>query len=94
MTRPNTWTIIARFESKSHPGKFYTVKQNGTLGCDCPAFKFQRKPIQDRFCKHTRAVMAEREVAALPAETREAALTARVRPLGVHRKSEGAWIEL
>ena len=34
---------VKRFESKSSPGLFYTVKRTPTNGyeCDCPGFKFQ-----------------------------------------------------
>lgn len=51
MSQP--WTLLAEFRSNSNPHKFYRValKDDGvTLGCDCPAWKFQKGAKGD--CKH------------------------------------------
>ena len=44
----------------SKPGSFHTVKQfmDGSFWCSCPSFKFQRVPVEERACKHTRAFLA------------------------------------
>lgn len=51
--------------SFSDPNKVYTVKlwledfkgfRQGTLSCECPAWIFQRKPLAEKSCKHTRRV--------------------------------------
>jgi hypothetical protein len=46
--------------SSSNPDKSYTVTfyADGSKWCGCPAFKFQRKPVADRSCKHTDFVAA------------------------------------
>lgn len=46
------WTLLAQFRSESNPYKFYRVakKDDGTLGCDCPAWKFQKGDKKP--CKH------------------------------------------
>lgn len=63
-----TW----KFRSKSNPKKSYTVVlwtqelddkhyrqfKEGMLTCDCPAFRFQKKPMAERECKHTKEVTA------------------------------------
>lgn len=52
-----TYRAVETFESKSRPGKFYTVKvdESGNLSCDCPSWIFQSKnPLNgERGCKHT-----------------------------------------
>lgn len=42
-------------------GKTYTIKQgkDGVLYCNCPAWKFQKKPVEQRHCKHYRMAIAE-----------------------------------
>jgi hypothetical protein len=46
---------VAKFESRSRPGKYYTVTlaDDGTPYCDCPPWKFQKIPASDRKpCQH------------------------------------------
>jgi hypothetical protein len=51
------WTRLASFRSQSNPLKKYTValNDNGTLGCDCPAWKFQKGTKKS--CKHLSALL-------------------------------------
>jgi len=53
----NPWTRLATFRSKSNPLKKYIValKEDGTLGCDCPAWKFQKGG--KNHCKHLQALL-------------------------------------
>lgn len=55
------WYTVARIGSASSPERSYEVKTDGCghYGCDCMAFRFQNKPIEQRACKHTRAVEAQ-----------------------------------
>jgi len=50
------YTLVATFESKSNPGKFYEVKQDqyGELSCDCKGWIF--KTSGERTCRHVREV--------------------------------------
>lgn len=52
------WTV----PSGTNPDKTYTVAQDrdGSYGCSCPAWKFQRKRLKDGKCKHIRQVEAGR----------------------------------
>lgn len=52
---------VARFPSKSSPGKIYVVKKDteGVLYCDCPAWKF-KPPGKDRGCKHISIVLGNK----------------------------------
>jgi uncharacterized Zn finger protein len=55
---------------------FYQVTQytDGSFWCTCPSFKFQRKPVEERACKHTRAFLQESlTFAKQPLERKEAA---------------------
>ena len=47
------WTEHWQVQSESNTSRYYTVSraEDGTFGCDCPAWKFKR--IQ---CKHIRGV--------------------------------------
>lgn len=51
---------IKQFQSKSSPGKFYTVKEDqaGVLYCDCPAWRFKKPNQETRSCKHTEQVLS------------------------------------
>lgn len=52
---------VATFESASRPGKFYTVTlaDDGTPYCDCPPWKFQKVPADQRKdCKHIKEWIA------------------------------------
>lgn len=49
------YQFVSTYKSSSSD-RTYTVKRNketGQLTCDCPAFLFQRKPVDQRSCKHT-----------------------------------------
>lgn len=54
-----TYKEVARFESRSRPGKFYTVKvdEKGNLSCNCPAWIY--KTNGERSCKHTEQITEE-----------------------------------
>ena len=50
------WTSVLYFESQSSD-KRHEVKRHpntGKFGCSCTAFKFQKLPVNERECKHTR----------------------------------------
>ena len=58
-----TW----QFPSRSNPDKVYTVvlwiddwKQfkRGMVTCNCPAWLYNKSPLANRECKHTKEVMA------------------------------------
>ena len=53
------YRTIATFDSKSKPGKVYTVKvdEAGNLSCDCPKWIFSKGGIRD--CYHVRVVKSE-----------------------------------
>lgn len=61
---------IATFEmpSQSVAGKVYetSLYENGTWWCSCPAYKFQKRPVSERTCKHQR--LAQRVVTNLVAQ--------------------------
>lgn len=61
------YSEVARFPSSSS-AKVYVVKadQDGSLSCDCPAWRF-KKPDQERHCKHTEAVAGGQAPPAVPA---------------------------
>lgn len=42
-------------------GKLYTIKvgKDGNVYCNCPSWKFQHKPVEERRCKHFAQAMAE-----------------------------------
>jgi len=51
--------------SDSRAGVYYRVRlwlkdwrgfKKGTISCSCPAWIFQRKPITEKSCKHTRRI--------------------------------------
>jgi len=55
-------------ESESTPGKFYVVTmwlqekgqmKAGSFSCTCPAWRFQRRAVSDRVCKHVKGVLEE-----------------------------------
>jgi len=57
MSLTRSWTV----ESESTPGKFYEVKlflgdyhgfREGSMTCDCMSWRFQRRPVSERSCKH------------------------------------------
>jgi len=52
-----TW----RYQSKSSPDKYYTVRLNEdeTLSCNCPGWIFSKKP---KSCRHTREVHTKHKV--------------------------------
>lgn len=53
------YTTVTEVESQSREGVKYRIQVNedsGHLTCSCPAFKFQRKEIEDRWCKHTEMI--------------------------------------
>ena len=47
------YSLVAKFQSKSDPKKFYVVKvdDQGDLSCNCPAFIFKKKG-KERICEH------------------------------------------
>ena len=53
------YRTIATFDSKSKPGKVYTVKvdETGALSCDCPKWIFVKGEVRD--CYHVRVVRSE-----------------------------------
>jgi hypothetical protein len=50
---------VRLFPSKSNPKTMHEVTRDsrGNLYCSCPAWKFQKKPVEDRSCKHTMSVI-------------------------------------
>jgi len=57
--------------SESTPGKTYTVTmwlqekgqmKAGSFSCTCPAWRFQRRVVSDRVCKHVKSVLEEIEL--------------------------------
>ena len=47
---------VTYVQSMTREGVEYRIMVNpdsGHLTCSCPSFKFQRKEIEDRWCKHT-----------------------------------------
>ncbi len=50
------YILVATFESKSRPGRFYEVKkdQQGKFSCNCPAWIY--KSNGRRTCRHTEEV--------------------------------------
>lgn len=52
------YSLVAKFQSRSDPKKFYEVKidEEGNLSCNCPAWIF--KKVGRRICEHV--IMAER----------------------------------
>lgn len=60
-----SWTHVLTFNSVSSD-KVYEVKRDPKTkawGCSCPAWMFQKKPVDVRSCKHT--IAAEEAAAAL-----------------------------
>jgi len=66
MSAIRSWIV----ESESTPGENYEVKlflepylsfKAGSFTCSCPAWRFQRRPVSDRTCKHIRWVQDEIE---------------------------------
>jgi len=58
-----TWTV----ESFSRPGVTYEVVLHldakgsfkaGAFSCSCPAWRYQRRPVSERTCKHVQEVQA------------------------------------
>jgi len=56
--------------SESRPGVSYMVTlhledrgafKTGSFSCSCPAWRFQRRPVSDRVCKHIKSVQVEVE---------------------------------
>lgn len=49
-----TATVLAVWPSSSDPCKSYEIRmgKDGNVYCTCPAWKFQRKGVQGRSCKH------------------------------------------
>jgi len=54
--------------SESTPGKTYVVTmwlqekgqmKAGSFSCTCPSWRFQRRPVYDRVCKHVKTVQME-----------------------------------
>ncbi len=53
-----SYTFVAEVESRSRPGKTWTVKRDDSLGlltCSCPSWIFNHRG--NRTCKHTDAVL-------------------------------------
>ena len=50
------YTLVATFESRSKPGRFYEVKrdQYDELSCNCPGWVF--KANGERTCRHVEEV--------------------------------------
>ena len=55
--KPTQTTVLMHVPSMTNPDKSYEVRlgKDGNVYCTCPAWKFQRKPVADRVCKHMRA---------------------------------------
>jgi len=49
---------VVTMKSQSNPNLSYEIRQakNGHIYCTCPAWKYQRKPVQERTCKHIKAL--------------------------------------
>ncbi len=54
------YTLVATFESRSKPGKFYEVKEDeqGNLSCNCPAWIYKVNGV--RICRHVLTVQADK----------------------------------
>ena len=46
--------VLGRIKSDSDPEKEYEIRlgADGNIYCSCPAWKYQKKPVKDRMCKH------------------------------------------
>lgn len=46
--------LLASVPSDSDPSRTYDVRKgrDGNVYCTCPAWRFQRKPVAERTCKH------------------------------------------
>jgi hypothetical protein len=55
-------TVLGFVKSESNPSKQYKITRgaNGHIYCDCPAWRFQKKPATQRTCKHLKALMSGR----------------------------------
>jgi hypothetical protein len=54
-----SYTTLTEVESQTRSGVMYRIQRDdssGHLTCSCPSFKFQRLPVDDRSCKHTRMI--------------------------------------
>lgn len=48
---------VVEFQSSSSDRVYETrLYGTGATSCDCPGWRYQRKPLADRQCKHTKAV--------------------------------------
>jgi len=77
--------LSSRFEyyttvrSETREGVTYEIKRDtvtGHLSCSCPAWRYQHLPTNERYCKHTRALMQisdedRRQVTQRPVTERE-----------------------
>jgi hypothetical protein len=52
-----TATVLAVWPSSSDPCKSYEIRmgKDGNVYCTCAAWRFQRKPVTARTCKHLQA---------------------------------------
>jgi hypothetical protein len=52
--------LLAKVPSMSKEGVGYDVRKgaDGNIYCTCPAWRFQRKPLMERTCKHIKALSA------------------------------------
>ena len=46
--------VVATVASRSRQGVFYEIRETlmGTIYCTCPAWMFQKLPVEARTCKH------------------------------------------
>lgn len=53
-------TILAVVQSKTNPEKFYEIRKGAdhNVYCTCPAWKYQRKQVATRTCKHIKSYAA------------------------------------
>lgn len=49
--------VVARVPSESNPEKEYEIRlgADGNFYCSCPAWKYQKKGVKERTCKHIKA---------------------------------------
>ncbi len=50
-------SVLAHVASETRPGVVHQIRMgaDGNVYCTCEAWKFQRKPVNERTCKHLQA---------------------------------------
>lgn len=49
--------VLATIPSETRPGVVHHIHlgEDGNVWCDCEAWKFQKRPVTERTCKHLQA---------------------------------------